>query len=227
MKNRILFLIIFTIVSIFVFAPVVDVFAASKYETIIDWHASTSVPDGFLGRILPISKSTTSIVFNLLENGKPVDFSQSAVRWYINDNLYRNEKNGMGISRIIVTVPAGSKMKIRVVIPDFQGEMIDKIINIPVVSPEAVIDAAFDISAAEKRNLVFKASPFFFNDKSFVFSWSVDGKEIVDLSETSDILNLDVPDNVPSEQTIAVSLSIFNYISVLEKADKLLKFKIK
>lgn len=139
------------------------VFAATEFMT--SWQTKTYTPDWYMGKAFPTYQSFITVTFELIENGKAVDLSKTIVRWYVDDKLFKNEMNGLGIKKLVVYNQkyGGDVTSIKISLPSYKGSVLEKTIDIPVKDPEVVIDVPFfqkKISTGE--NTLF-AWPFYFN----------------------------------------------------------------
>ncbi|OGM92666.1 hypothetical protein A2372_00460 [Candidatus Wolfebacteria bacterium RIFOXYB1_FULL_54_12] len=121
-----------------------------------------------------------TIGFELIENGTVVDLSGTAVRWYVDGKLLKNETNGLGIQRLTVYNKkyGGDVLGIKIAIPDHNGQALIKLFDIPVKKPEVVMDIPYAQKKVAQGDNLFYAWPFFFNVASpndLNMQWMVDG----------------------------------------------------
>lgn len=157
--------------------------AHAETEFMTSWQARTYVPAWYEGRVLPTYESPITIAFELLEDGKIVDLSNTAVRWYVDGRLLKNELNGLGIKKILVINKkyGGDTTEIRISIPNYKGGSQEKLINIPIKTPEAVIEAPYFKKKVEKGVSTLRVWPFFFNTtnaSNLSLKWVVDGSDV-------------------------------------------------
>ncbi len=203
--------------------------SAASPQFMVSWQAENYVPSWYQGKIFPTQGSRINVGFELMDNGKIIDLSKNKVRWYVNDKLVKNENNGLGIKfySFIVADYAGEDAEIKIAVLPCAGgcvgyknnEILYKIIKIPVVSPEAVIDAPYKerrISVGENR---FFAYPFFFNVKNpdnFSFSWLINGREAEAEDKEPGALNLKIDSAVIPGDAVNIQLTIKNLLKELE-----------
>lgn len=139
---------------------------------IITWKANNYVPESYLGKSLPISKTTINVALQLVENNKLIDLSKNEIRWYVDNKL---ENSGTGLTNISFAAPnlIDNPTLIRVVVLDYNKKELDQFLTILITKPEAVIDAA--------NPNQLKPTPYFFNipsDNKLKIDWGEDGKYI-------------------------------------------------
>ena len=220
------------IISIgFVFLNFKFVLAQTNYQFLTSWKADGFVPTWYQGKILPTRGSRVSVSFELINKGKISDLSNTVVRWYINDNLVKNENNGLGIKNYSFTVTdyPGNNAEIRIAMPDYNGQPLNKIIQIPVNSPEVIVESpAFSLNNISKT-AIFKANPFFFNVKTMKnlsFQWTANGQSTGNYAG-SNILNFNVDPAIDPNTEISLSVVVKNLLNEMEFASKEINFKLK
>ncbi|MBI5401752.1 hypothetical protein HZB05_02935 [Candidatus Wolfebacteria bacterium] len=215
-----------------------SVYARTAPEFMVSWQAQNYVPVWYVGKIFPTNSAKISIRFDLIDNGKIADLLSSTcentnnsgphpcrVRWYINDDLRINEDNGFGIKTFSfanTNVYDGNDIEIHISIPNYHGQSLDKIVTIPVKSPELTIEAPYYDRRAGKESR-FIAWPFFFNSiMSLSFKWLMDGAEV---GENSPFLNLSVdPATLP---TTKINLEVQVQNSAGEISNKQIQVEVK
>jgi len=200
--------------------------AQSKPQFLVSWQAEDYAPYWYAGKILAINSTPVSIGFELIDNGKIADLSKTIVRWYVNDKLILNEDNGLGIKSLKINIPDynGQQTEIRIAVVGYgKTGFIDKLIEIPVAGPEAVINAPYPEGGIKTGASVLSLFPFFFNVKdlsNLAVNWSVSGQPLNNSTGNPFILNLNVGSETPANTTIAVSVSIKNKLKDLEFASQ-------
>lgn len=155
--------------------------AATEFMT--SWQTQTFVPAWYGGKAFPTYQSPIRIGFELVEDGKIVDLSKTAVRWYVDGKLLKNETNGLGIKQITVFNKkyGGDVSSIKISLPDYKGGVLEKLFDIPIKTPEVVIDVPYFQKKVERGSNTLYAWPFFFNATSagsLNLRWTVDGNEL-------------------------------------------------
>lgn len=208
-------------------------YAQAVPQFLISWEAKNYIPDWYSGKILPTAKTNVEVSFELIDNGKPVDLSGVKVRWYVNDKLVKNENNGLGIKKINFTTPNyfGQEVEIRIAVVDYASVgFIDKLIKIPVVRPEAVINAPYADNKIKTGGSIFELFLFFFttNDKeNLSIQWSVLDKQPKSQKDDPFRLNLNIDSQTPVDSVINLSVVVGNMIKTLESASKTINLTVK
>jgi hypothetical protein len=224
------------VLLIYYFINVLFVQAAdSSPQFLVSWQAYNYVPSWYTGKILPSPGTLVEVRFDLIDKGKMIDLSQFRVRWYLNNKLIQNENNGLGLQYLKFIVPELTRegdIEIRIVVLDYPGSnVLGKLIKIPVVRPEAVIDAPYIISKSVFGNFIYKAYPFFFNvqnlnDISTQWSFAVNNRPIVieNNNQSADnnrwFININIDKETPANSHFQLSLFIKNKLRAQEFASQ-------
>lgn len=223
---------IFTVSTFyFLFSTFYSANAQTSPEFLVSWQAQSYSPSWYLGKILPTKDSQIKINFELIDSGKIVSLSKNIVRWYVNDKLVLNEKNGLGVKSYSFIAPdyPGQETEIRITIPDYKGKVLDKIIVLPIAGPEAVIDNSYPNREVFIGKSRFSAHPFFFNIKNksgLAFEWLVNNQKAAS-GENQEILDLNIDPLTPSKTEIDISVKIKNLFNEMEFAAKNIKLMIR
>jgi len=207
--------------------------AQTSPQFLVSWQAQSYIPNWYQGKILPTNGTPTEISFELIDKGKLADLSKTKVRWYINDELVKNEENGLGIKSLKIITPnySGQETEIRISVVDYLGgETLDKIIKIPVVGPEVLIDSPYPDKKISAGSSIFQAIPFFFNIKnlnSLSIEWSANEQKPAGLSANPWLLNLNIGAETPTGTEIKLSVLVKNILKELEFASKSVQLQIK
>lgn len=202
-------------------------------QFMVSWQADSTAPSWYSGKIFPIKDTPVEISFELIDGGKPANLSKIAIRWYINDKLVKNESDGLGIKylKFIANDYPGQDTEIRISIPSYKNfGPLDKIIAIPIVKPQAVIVASYPNREIIAGKSVFEAIPFFFSakdSKQIFYRWLVDNREVSDLGDNFNILDLNIPSEAPKGTIINIKATIKNLFKDLEFASANLNVKVK
>lgn len=201
-------------------------------QFLVSWQAKTYAPSWYQGKVFPVKGASVEVNFELIDNGKIADLSKEKVRWYINDKLEKNEYSGFGIKSLRFSTRdyPGQITEVRIEIFHYKdGDVIGKIVEIPSVRPEIVIDSPYSDNKINIGLSVFKAFPFFFNVKnldSLSTEWSAMGQR----SEGSGNpwqLNLNIDQKAPKGMEVGLSISVKNLLEEMEFGGKNLKLQIK
>lgn len=194
---------------------------AAQPHLFVTWNASAYAPADFRGKILPTSNSLITVSFMLVDQGGAADLSRQMIYWYVNDGLIENR---VGVQRIAFRAPAivGGTVAVRVELPNYRGGAILKTIEIPVVQPEAVIEAPFPGGVFVNSPIRVIGRPYFFNAENLSalsFSWKVNGRS-PEGSEDPAVLDIALDPGVPSNTVVTVNLSVQNPADIFEGAAK-------
>ena len=145
---------------------------------LIGWEAKTYVPPAYRGRALPSAESEIVATVDLIDRGRPANLSFYPINWYVNSS-----PAGGGIGKTTFSFFAPSTLgkgsvRLRAEITSYPGGSITNTIEIPIVSPEAVIVAPHPLSRVP-RSFRVEALPYFFNVaklSELAFSWLVNGE---------------------------------------------------
>ncbi len=185
--------------------------ATAGPQFLITWQATNSyAPAGYAGKILPNKESQIMASIEIiLPNGQPANLSGQTIYWYQNDNLLGG---GIGIQRIQFRPygQAPNVISLRVDIPDYPGGDIGHEINIPIVQPEAVIEAPFPNGNFSATQITVNALPYFFATTStdpLSFSWTANGQAVTS-AENPTSLQISLPQSTPAGYALPVTLTI-------------------
>ena len=217
---------------------VVSVNAQTAPEFMVSWQTQNYVPVWYVGKIFPTNGARISVRFDLIDNGRVADLLSPTcekmndnkahpcrVRWYVNDDLRINEDNGFGIKTFSfanTSVYDGNDIEVHISIPNYHGQSLDKIILIPVKSPELTIEVPnYDQRVGKESKFI--AWPFFFNSiAGLSFQWLMDGAEVGD---NSPFLNLSIDSATLPTTKINLEVQVQN--ANLETARKSVKLEAK
>ena len=196
--------------------------AAAGPELLITWRAKSYVPPDYSGKILPTANSEMTASLEVINQGRVVDISGQTIYWYVNGNLI---SNGKGVQTVTFHTPNSlpNVATIKAELPFYSGGDLLSEVSIPVVPPEAVIEAAYPNSSFYGGTAEAKAFPYFFNVSTandLIFSWSVNG-QIPTSSENPSILSVNSDPNMPVGSTLLIALDIQNQTNPLEAASKI------
>ena len=208
----------------------VDAQTAPRFLT--TWRSYNYTPSWYAGKVMATRGSWVSVSFDFINNGKIVDLSKNKVRWYINDDLKRNEDDGLGIKNFYFGVDdyARDDINIRIVVVDYLNEQISRIITIPLVDSEVVIDAPYSGRRLPNGTNMFKAYPFFFNIEELSklsFNWTVNGRSAESAFGIADTLKLSIDNLAPSGFGINIQATIKNLADEMEFASSQIKLNVK
>lgn len=215
------------VILLFAFLFLNFVNAQSAPIFLTSWKAQSYVPNWYQGKIFPAPGTPIEVKFELIDNGRIVDLSGTKVRWYLNDDLVRNEESGLGIKSLNFIAPqfGGRDVEIRIAVLNYgdNGGQLDEIVRIPVAKPEAVINSPYPDRLIGVGKSSFRATPFFFGTKdvsadNFSFEWSIDGKKAEGFFENQSDFILDVGSQAPAGAKLRLSVLAKNLLKELEFA---------
>lgn len=194
--------------------------AATEFMT--NWEAKTYTPEWYTGKAFPTFQSFITVGFELIENGKIADLSKTGVRWYVDDVLYKNEINGLGIKNFTIYNQkyGGDTTSIKIVIPSYKGAVLEKTIAIPVKNPEVVIDAPFFEKRATRQAHDLFAWPFYFNAASkdlLNIEWRAEGGA-AQAAKVGDAFKLSIDRDVEEGTRYKIEAFIKNQRKTTEEA---------
>ncbi len=207
--------------------------AQNGTEFLATWEANTYVPDWYQGVISPSYNSRINVKFELVENGRIANLSNTKIRWYVNDRLVRNESAGLGIKNYMVfnnLAYGGNDLEVRISIPEYKSGSLDKIIRIPVKNPEVALEAPYFNKQVEKGDNQFKAWPLFFNvlnSDALNFVWFVNGQPADKQSSNLNIFNLNIGNDVAIGEKMNLEARIGNIKNQIEQASKFVMLEVK
>jgi hypothetical protein len=169
--------------------------SASAMDFFVSWQADAYTPYFYQGKVLPTNNSNIITSFELLENGRPINLSQRQVRWYLDNEL---SQSGVGLKTIIFKINSlrRDSHQLRIVLPQYNnGNDLEKIFSIPIVSPEAIIDAPYVNGLLAGNTNLLRGLFYFFNIdsiKELVIDWFVNNRSVSPSSLGEDILGLPI-----------------------------------
>ncbi|MBI1961018.1 MAG: hypothetical protein HYS43_01960 [Candidatus Liptonbacteria bacterium] len=184
----------------------------SPYEFFVTWRAASSVPVGYEGKTLAAKNAPLTVSFELLSNGTPIRLTGTPVRWYVNGDLHTNASGTRRISYVVQT-PGGGTETIRIQLPDYNGQFLETVVQIPVARPTVIISTPHPFDAIPRGETIFQALPFFFTARAaadLLFSWEVNGQRVTGAPASPDMLAIDTPRSAPANARVSVFASIRN-----------------
>ncbi len=188
-------------------------------EMLLGWRAHSYTPNSFLGKALPTVGTLITAGFDLVERGKILNLKDQLVYWYWNDNPVGG---GKGVQNVSLRPTQEGLQVLTVKLPGFMGRSFTRNFEIPVVSPETIIEVAAKNGKFSSPNLRVYGQPYFFNASSFknlVFLWEVNGQKPSKTEEVG-FLDIKLDPGTPSGSQILIDLSIQNPKTFLEAASQ-------
>lgn len=179
-------------------------------QMVVTWQAyGSDVPPQYNDKALPNQESELTASLALVANGKLVDLSNQVIYWYLNETLI---DSGVG-KQYIVFNPFGSApafLVLRAELPNYNGATLLHDINIPLISPKAVIEAPHPGGQFFGNPIVLQGTPYFFytsDPGALSYSWSVNGQTSA-AAENPQILQMNVDPTTPAGSSFSVGLTI-------------------
>ena len=184
---------------------------AAAPQILLTWKSSSYAPADFGGKIMPTSNSLITASAELIDNGKIADVSKQNVYWYQDNNFI---DGGIGKQRISFSAPGvfGGSISLRVEFPNYSKGGQLKTVDVRIVKPEAVIESSLPSGKFSSSPLKLTAIPYFFNTDSpahLNFAWNINGQSPTG-AENPQILNVKFGQDMQTQSTMAISLSVQN-----------------
>jgi hypothetical protein len=184
--------------------------AQTAPQMVVTWQAYGSyVPPQYADKALPNQESKLTASLALLVNGKFVDLSQQTIYWYLNDTLI---DSGVGDKYIVFptfgTAPAFLTLEAE--LPSYNGNLLMHDVQIPLISPKAVIEAPHPTAQLSGNPITLQGTPYFFyvsDPSSLSYSWSVNGQTSA-AAENPQTLQVNLDPSTQSGASLGISLTI-------------------
>ncbi|MDP1689315.1 MAG: hypothetical protein Q8L47_04275 [bacterium] len=194
----------------------------------VTWSADNYSAPEFLGKSLPSYNTLINVTFELVQNGKIITLNSQEVIWYLNGVTI---KRGLGIKEFSFRtgLSTGANL-IKIELPNFKGgSSLIKSVEIPVKSPEVILDSPYTKKAVTSREINLRALPYYFNatrsgDLSWI--WQVNGKTPEGSAKEPNKITIEVPADMPKGGQILTKIKIINS-SKKESAETMALFTIK
>lgn len=185
---------------------------SAEPQMVVTWKAYGSyVPPTYTDKALPNQESRLTASLMLLVNGKPVDLSRETVYWYLNNTLI---SSGVGNQSIIFSPfgKAPSYMDLEAELPSYNGATLTHDIQIPLVTPKAVIESPHPSGQSSENPIILQGIPYFFyvsDPGELSYAWSVNGQSPT-TAENPQTLQVSLDPSTPSGSSLNVGLTITN-----------------
>jgi len=186
--------------------------SAQGPQIFITWSTEGYAPPWYAGKILPTSRSHIKARVAVLGPSSFMDLSQEQINWYVNGVPIQS---GVGIQTVEFDVPTQTQpsLDLKAQLISLEGGPYSKSIRVPIVKPEAVIEARYPGGTISgQKNIFVAALPFFFRAQSaseLNFSWQVNGETPANLTDP-ERLNIKSAAGFGSGSEVLVSLAIQN-----------------
>ncbi len=186
----------------------------------LTWHTNTYAPPGFTGKALPTADSEIAASVEAISGGKVLDISKEMIRWYVDSTI---TEYGVGKKNINLRAPgvAGTKIILTVELPG-RDDLLPKTAEVPVVRPEAVVDAPYPSGFFSGEKIVLQVHPFFFNVASLAdlsSSWKINDS-VPEGSANPDRVEINMAPGTADGFPVNVVVSLRNPLNTLESATK-------
>ncbi len=182
------------------------------------WSAENLYPSDYPGKPLPSEETPVVVSVEILRDGKLIDPSLVHIKWYV-DGKYYKEGEGMKEMLFYASKRAGDSHFIRIV-ANLVELSASKIIEIPVVPREVVVESDAGGSAPANSSVTFIAVPYFFNVSSISdldISWKIQKQNIPGENKNTLFVQFGTPQNA-NQGAVKVSSLIKEKNNVFQKA---------
>jgi len=209
------------LVALFFGAQFFSAQAQAQPRLFITWSAESYAPPGFNGKVLPTAGSPITVSFEVIDGGRPANVSGQTTYWYLNNDLIEN-RPGTKTVRFNAPARAPSVATVRIELPAYPGGLLIGTARIPVVRPEAVIEAPYPGRVFSGPQIRALGTPYFFNaddPSGLVVAWTVNGQSPPGAERPRELaVNLDPASLL--EATVNIVLSITNAARGSESASQ-------
>lgn len=186
--------------------------SAASPQILITWKTTGSyIPSGYQGKALPTYGSNITASIEIVSDGKLVDLSGQTIYWYLNDT---DTLIGGGVGAQSITFPPLGKppnvTTLEVELPYYPSGFILHSIDIPMVQPQAVIEAPYPAGQFSINPVTLTAVPYFFSISSptdLSYSWSVNDQPGSN-TENPNVVQITLPQGTAAGTSFDVSLTI-------------------
>lgn len=190
---------------------------SSAGDVYITWRAHTYSPAAYAGRSLPTTNSQVTAEVSLVQGGKVADLSGENIAWYANGDLI---KSGVGLQEISLNMPevVGATIDLRAEIGN--GDML-KTVTLQAAAPKVTIVPALPANTLSSSQIVFRAVPYFFNDRpdKLSYDWLINNQP-PDTSDAPQQLVLTIKSGTPFGFEIDLQATVRNAKHLFESATK-------
>ncbi|MEK7554403.1 MAG: hypothetical protein AAB518_00235 [Patescibacteria group bacterium] len=196
---------------------------------VVSWRANAYAPGRFEGKILASRNGSITASVDLLIAGKPADLARREIRWFVNNELYRSGKN---LKRVTLQAPIQSsdEMILKVVVlGSGGGSNIERLITIPIASPEVVLDVPSAGGYIPAASIETRAIPYFFSvddPNELSYEWTANGSRAENESGSGSVITLDATSGTP-ESSVILGVRAINPAALIESAQASLMLRIR
>ena len=202
-----------------VLSPVI-IFAQTNISSptmIMSWQASSYIPSGYPGKILPPRDSVVDVYLEFTDAGVVVPLNTHIIRWSVAGSFFAG---GAGLNHIQFPLNrfTTKSYPITAVIKDYKGADIEKTVIINRADPFVTLRVIASEKVAGGTQVSFRASPFFFsslNPNDYMFNWTVNRVRVSSRAETLTALL----QGEETGQRASVKVTTTNLNNEIESAD--------
>jgi len=207
-------IILLSLLVLLTSAPVV---LAQGEDFIVNWKSNGSAPSFYQGKILPTRTGGLQVGFELVTNGVVANLNNKEIQWVVDRKLIAQGR-GLQTIEILPDSLNGEGILVKIIVKNFRGRDLKKLVIIPTTRPEAIIERL--------ATGLFRVWNFFFSTTAdnLVYSWEVNSQKSEGLVESPFLLELDIPDNLVG--TLNIRATIHNRLNLLEVAKNMLIMKL-
>lgn len=185
----------------------------------ITWQARSYAPPQYRGKAMPTAGSQITVNFNIVNQGKIADLSKQTINWYLSGNILGSGK-GMQTLTFLAPTDGSSAASLSIELPDYTSQLLIYALDIPIVNPEAVIEAPYVAGVFSGNSLQVRGTPYFFNVSSPLalnFAWSVNG-ETPQNAEDPSVLAVNIGSGARPGSSVDIGLTISSPSDILAAA---------
>jgi len=209
------------IISFFILAPIIANAQTPKPELMVTWEAKNYAPPNYIGRTLPTMHTTVQMGLNLIDNNKIIDLSKSEIFWLLNGN---HLEKGIGQTKFSFRVPRFENQKIDVTVSNYKNSNLSKLVIIPSIEPEVIIDVPTNNQILGKTTFRIGALPYFFNVrflKDLTINWQVNDFSLERSADRAQYVDIDTRD---ISSVVSISARVRNNSALLEDITRKINF---
>ena len=207
------------------FLPIFLLAQAQTTQIILTWQADSYTESAYRGKILPAPGSLVTAAAQLIDGDKPVSLAPYRVSWFL-DNRFLERGNGLDSIKFNASaiMPGGSH-RLKIVVLDYKGADLQKIITIPIARPEVVIRNPYRNGVMPGK---YQFSALFYNWNirnldNLLINWSAPGRTPI---SGEDKVEIEIPINF-SGQSVAIGVAAVNPANDYEQANAKVNILIK
>jgi len=194
-------------------------------QFLVTWKANSFAESGFMGKIFPTRGSNINVRFELIDGGKLAAIANNEVRWFVDGKLIQR---GDGLKSINFTAGQfASNHSVKIIVANYRGADLEKIITIPVKKGEVVVKVPYP-----NREIIPQANQF----EALLYNWNILAKNLVSFrwsangegstGDNSSKVTIDVPGDL-SGGLISLSVVAQNLVNEIDIANASVNLLVK